>query len=318
MAPIEADDDFDVGMSFSSNFTLYEYVKIGALCISECQSLMQIGSRYLGILDKLFSLEGKTALVTGAASGIGRMAATALIEAGCNVLIASRKGDACEAVAAELNQLGGGKAIGFAGDVSSEEGIKTLVKEVNSRTDKLDILINNAGVTWGEPLDTFPYKAWSKVMDVNVTGVFHLSQQLLPLLEKSASPGDPARVINLGSVMGTAALGEGAYSYAASKAAVHHITKIMARELAHRHITFNAFAPGPFQSKMTAFATATEDQADHVGKGVPLGRIGTPEDIAGATLYLCGRGGAYITGAILPLDGGIHINPESDLFGMER
>lgn len=273
----------------------------------------------MGILDRLFSLEGKTALVTGAATGIGRMAATALVEAGATVLIASRKGEACEAVASELNAMGtSGKAEGFAGDVGTEDGINALVKEVSSRTDKLDILINNAGVTWGEPIDTFPYAAWSKVMDVNVTGVFHLSQQLLPLLENAATADDPARVINLGSVMGDAALGEGAYSYAASKAAVHHITKIMARELAERHITFNAFAPGPFQSKMTAFATATEDQAEHVGKGVPLGRIGNPEDIAGATLYLCGRGGAYITGAILPLDGGIHVNPAPDLFGVHR
>jgi NAD(P)-dependent dehydrogenase (short-subunit alcohol dehydrogenase family) len=300
-------------------FVLYEYVKIGALCNRESQSLNGIWRNDLGILDKLFSLEGKNALVTGAATGIGRMAATALIEAGATVMIASRKGEACEAVAKELNAMGAkGKAVGFAGDVGTEEGINALVKEVKSRTDTLNILINNAGVTWGEPIDTFPYAAWSKVMDVNVTGVFHLSQQLMPLLEAAATKEDPARVINLGSVMGDAALGEGAYSYAASKAAVHHITKIMARELAERNITFNAFAPGPFQSKMTAFATATEEQADHVGQGVPLGRIGEPDDIAGATLYLCGKGGAYITGAILPLDGGIHVNPAPDLFGMHR
>jgi len=272
----------------------------------------------MGILEDLFALSGKTALVTGAATGIGKMAATGLVEAGCNVLIASRKAEACEAVAAELNELGGGKATGFAGDVSTEAGITDLVNTVKSHTDNLHILINNAGTTWGESMDQFPYEAWSRVMDVNVTGVFHLTQQLLPMLQKDATLQDPARVINLGSVMGTAALGEGAYSYAASKAAVHHITKIMARELAHRHITFNAFAPGPFQSKMTAFATATDEQAEHVGKGVPLGRIGAPSDIAGATLYLCGKGGAYITGAILPLDGGIHVNPEADLFGMHR
>ena len=118
--------------------------------------------------------------------------------------------------------------------------------------------------------------------------------------------------------MGTAPLADGAYSYTASKAAVHHMTKTLARELASKHITFNAFAPGPFQSRMTAFATATDEQAAHVGKGVPLGRIGSPEDIAGATLYLCGRGGAYVTGAILPLDGGIHVDPARDLFGKDR
>lgn len=273
----------------------------------------------MSILEELFSMKGKTALVTGAATGIGRMAATALVKAGCRVMIASRKGEACEAVAGELNAMGAeGRAEGFAGDVSSKEGIDALVAEVLSRTDALHILINNAGVTWGAPMDEFPYEAWSKVMDVNVTGLFYLTQKLLPTLQGSSSPQDPARVINLGSVMGTAALGEGAYSYSASKAAVHHMTKIMARELAERHITFNAFAPGPFQSKMTAFATATEEQADHVGKGVPLGRIGSPDDIAGATLYLCGKGGSYITGAILPLDGGIHVNPEADLFGMHR
>ena len=273
----------------------------------------------MGILDDLFALNGKTALVTGAATGIGRMAATALVEAGCDVLIASRKGEACEAVAAELNASGAsGKATGFAGDVSTEAGIDALVAEVGKHTDTLNILINNAGVTWGAPMKDFPYEAWAKVMDVNVTGVFHLTRQLLPMLMKSATKEDPSRVINLGSVMGTAPLGEGAYSYSASKAAVHHITKIMARELAHKQVTFNAFAPGPFQSRMTAFATATEEQAEHVGKGVPLGRIGSPEDVAGATLYLCGRGGAYITGAILPLDGGIHTNPESDLFGASR
>lgn len=270
----------------------------------------------MDFLNDLFSLNGKTALVTGGATGIGRMAATALKEAGANVLIASRKGEDCERVAEELNKsAGGGNAGGFAGDVGTEEGISALVKAVESRTGTLDILINNAGVSWGEPLGTFPYMAWAKVLDVNLTGVFHLTQQLLPMLEKSASKDDPSRVINLGSVMGHAAIGDGAYSYSASKAAVHHLTRILARELAEKHITFNAFAPGPFQSKMTAFATATDEQAERVGKGVPLGRIGSPDDIAGATLYLCGRGGSYITGAVLPLDGGIHVNPERDLFG---
>ncbi|MEM7215292.1 MAG: SDR family oxidoreductase [Pseudomonadota bacterium] len=269
----------------------------------------------MSILEELFSLSGKSALVTGAATGIGRMTATALVRAGCNVMIASRKRDACEAVAAELNELGGGKAEGFAGDVSTEEGIAALVEEVKSRTDKLHILVNNAGTTWGVPLEEFPYQAWSKVLDVNVTGLFHLTQQLLPQLEAAATDEDPARVINLGSIMGTSPIGDGAYSYSASKAAVHHMTRILAKELAAKRITFNAFAPGPFQSKMTAFATATDEQAAKVGSGVPLGRIGSPEDIAGATLYLCGRGGAYITGAILPLDGGLHVSPRKELFG---
>ncbi len=270
----------------------------------------------MGFIDDLFTLKGKTALVTGAASGIGRMAATALVEAGAHVMIASRKGDACEAVAEQLNERDApGSAEGFAGDVSTEEGVKALAETVKSKTGKLDILINNAGVTWGAPMEEFPYAAWSKVMDVNVTGLAHLTRDLLPLLTAAATDEDPARVINLGSVMGSSPIGEGAYSYAASKAAVHHLTRIFAKELADKRITFNAFAPGPFQSKMTAFATATDEQAAKVGEGVPLGRIGAPEDIAGATLYLCGRGGAYITGAVLPLDGGLHVDPRGSLFG---
>ena len=269
----------------------------------------------MDIFKKLFSLEGKTALVTGGATGIGRMISTALVAAGANVMIASRKGEDCKAVADELNADGHiGNAEGFAGDVGTEAGVHDLVEAVQSRTDKLDILVNNAGVTWGQPLEEFPYMAWARVMNVNVSGLFQLTRDLLPLLERSASHEDPARVINLGSVMGTVAMGDGAYSYAASKAAVHHLTKILAKELADKKITINAFAPGPFQSKMTAFATGTDEKAAAVGAGVPLGRIGHPDDIAGATLYLCGKGGSYVTGAILPLCGGTHVMTGRQLF----
>lgn len=258
----------------------------------------------MSYLDELFSVRGKTALVTGAGTGIGRMAATALVQAGANVMIASRKGADCARVAEELNSLGGGNAEGFSGDVSTEEGVAALAGEVSRRTDTLNILINNAGISWGAEFEEFPYSAWAKVMNVNVTGLFHLTRELMPLLLKAASPSDPSRIINLGSVMGTQPLADGAYSYTASKAAVHHLTRTLANEFAERHVTVNAFAPGPFQSRMTAFATATDEQAETVGKRVPIGRIGTPDDIAGATLYLCSRAGSYVTGAILPLDGG--------------
>lgn len=269
----------------------------------------------MSIYEDLFSVKGKTALVTGAATGIGRMAATALAMAGAKVLIASRKGADCERVAGEINALGGpGSAEGFAGDVSTEAGIDTLVAEVKARTGQLHILINNAGVTWGEPLETFPYKAWARVLDVNVTGLFHLTRQLLPLLDAAASDDDPARIINLGSVMGTQPMADGAYSYTASKAAVHHLTRTLADEFAGRRITVNAFAPGPFQSRMTAFATGSDEGADKVGQRVPLGRIGAPTDIAAATLFLCGRGGGYVTGAILPLDGGQSVQHGMKLF----
>lgn len=256
-------------------------------------------------LDHLYSLDGKTALVTGGASGIGRMCAESLVRAGARVLIASRKAEACARVAGELNALGAdGRCEAFGGDVGTGKGVAALAAEVRARCGKLDILVNNAGKTWGEPMASFPFAAWEGVMSVNVAGLFTLTRDLLPLLEKAASLDDPARVINLGSVMGAAPMGSGAYSYAASKAAVHHLTRIFARELARRHITVNAFAPGPFQSRMMAFATDDPDRRAVTASGVPLGRIGRPDDIAGALLFLCGRGGAYVTGAILPIDGG--------------
>lgn len=266
-------------------------------------------------LDTLFSVSGKMALVTGGATGIGRMIAEALVRAGARVLIVSRKGDACEDVARELNGLGApGSAEGFAGDVGTEAGVMALADGVRERTSALHILVNNAGKSWGEPLDVFPYKAWESVFSVNVAGLFTLTQQLLPLLQAAASDEDPARVVNLGSVMGALPMGDRAYSYAASKAAVHHLTRILAKELAGRRITVNAFAPGPFQSRMTAFATANEATRALVAAGVPFGRIGRPDDIAGALLFLCGRGGAYTTGAIIPLDGGVGVECGHDLF----
>ena len=268
-----------------------------------------------GYLGSLFGVSGKTALVTGGATGIGRMIATALVQAGARVLIASRKGEDCVRVADEINALGApGKAEGFAGDVGTADGVVALVQEVQARTDRLNILVNNAGVSWGAPYEEFPHAAWSKVMSVNVAGLFTLTRDLTPLLLRAASDADPARVINLGSVMGTQPAADGAYSYSASKAAVHHLTRILAEELASKRVTVNAFAPGPFQSRMTAFATAKDEQVEKVGAGVPLGRIGAPDDVAGATLYLCSRAGSYITGAILPIDGGLSVQHDIRLF----
>ncbi|WP_102223202.1 SDR family oxidoreductase [Acidimangrovimonas sediminis] len=265
--------------------------------------------------EDLFTLPGKVALVTGGATGIGRMAAEALVRAGARVLIASRKGEACTAVAEELNALGApGSAEGFAGDVATEAGVKALAAEVAARTDRLHILMNNAGRSWGAPLEDFPHEAWGKVLDLNVTGLFTLTQALLPLLEAGASADDPARVVNLGSVMGEIPMGGRAYSYAASKAAVHHLTRILGQELAPRHVTVNALAPGPFPSKMTAFATADPETRAKVEETVPMGRVGRPEDIAGCVLFLCGRGGSYVTGAVLPVSGGVNVTTGTPLF----
>lgn len=266
-------------------------------------------------LNSLYGVSGKTALVTGGGTGIGRMIAESLVMGGARVLICSRKLPAVKAAAAELNALGySGSAEAFAGDVASEEGIAAIVSEVRSRSKTLNILVNNAGITWGAPLGAFPHKGWSKVMAVNVDGLFQLTQSLLPELINSAKDDDPSRVINLGSVMGSVPMGDGAYSYAASKAAVHQLTRILGKELAGSRVTVNAFAPGPFRSKMTAFATGSDSQSEKVGKDVPLGRVGTPDDIAAATLFLCGRGGSYVTGAILPLCGGIHLTTSVNIF----
>ncbi|MEO0390819.1 MAG: SDR family NAD(P)-dependent oxidoreductase [Pseudomonadota bacterium] len=265
--------------------------------------------------NTLFSLHGKVALVTGGATGIGRMAATGLMQAGAKVFIASRKAEACVAVADELNAMGAaGEVIGFGGDVGSADGVAALAATLKDHTDTLNILMNNAGVTWGAPMGQFPFEAWAKVQGVNNAGLFHLTQTLLPMLMASATADDPSRVVNVGSVMGDAALGDGAYSYAASKAAVHHITQIMAKELAGHHVTVNALAPGPFVSRMTAFATADEGMREKVGDDVPLGRVGRDEDIAGCLQFLCGRGGSYITGAILPVSGGIQVMTGPNLF----
>ena len=263
----------------------------------------------------LFSLHGKTALITGGATGIGRMAAEALMRAGARVLIASRKGEACEAVAAELNAIDApGTIEGFGGDVGSEAGVDALVAEVKKRSETLDILMNNAGITWGAPMGQFPFAAWEKVMNVNVAGLFHLTQKLLPMLIASGTVDDPSRVVNVGSVMGEREMGDGAYSYAASKAAVIHLSKILGKELAGHAVTVNALAPGPFVSRMTAFATHDEDMRAKVGADVPLRRVGRDEDIAGCMLFLCGRGGGYVTGAVIPVSGGINVMSGPNIF----
>lgn len=264
---------------------------------------------------QLFSVAGKRALVTGGATGIGAMIARALMAGGAEVMIASRKQAACEAMADHLNGLGlPGHAEGFAGDVGTEAGIAALVAEVAVRTDRLDILVNNAGISWGAPLDSFPHTQWGRVMGVNVAGMFTLTRDLLPLLRAAATPDHPARIVNLGSVMGTVPVTEGAYSYTMSKAAVHHMTKVFATEFAPSHITANALAPGPFRSNMTAFATGSDAGAARVARNVPLGRIGEADDLAGAILYLCSAAGSYVSGAILPLDGGMSVKAPIDLF----
>lgn len=260
-------------------------------------------------IDNLFNVSGKVALVTGGGSGIGTMATEALVRAGCKVYIASRRLESCEAVAEELNAVGPGEVVALQADLMTPEGTAVLASALGAREKQLDILVNNSGMTWGAELDEFPRSKWDEVLTLNVTAVADLTRLLLPMLQKAGIAEDPARVINLGSVVGTRPAPSNAYSYAASKAAVHHLTRILANELGSRHITVNAIAPGPFPSRMMAHVTENEARRRAMESQVPLHRVGTPEDIAGVLLLLTSRGGAYISGGIIPLDGGMSAQP---------
>ena len=252
-------------------------------------------------MTELFSLQGKTALVTGGSRGIGFMIATGLLQAGASVVISARKQHELDDAKAALGEFGDVHAI--RADVSTLEGVEALAAEVSAHFPVLNILVNNAGATWGMPLDDFDENAWDKVMDTNVKGVFFLTQKLLPNLRAAATPDDPARVINIGSIDGLHVNPMDTYSYAASKAGVHHLTRALARKLGPEHITVNAVAPGPFESKM--MAATLRAFGDNIAQSAPLRRIGRPDDMAGVAVFLSSRAGSYITGAVIPVDGGI-------------
>jgi NAD(P)-dependent dehydrogenase (short-subunit alcohol dehydrogenase family) len=252
-------------------------------------------------LERLFGLRGKVALVTGGGQGIGRMIAAGLLSAGADVYIASRKLDVCEATAAELAGLG--RCVALAADLSSEEGCTELAAALRDRESQLHVLVNNSGATWGAPLDEFPDSAWDRSFDLNVRAVFNLTRALLPQLRAAATEDDPARVVNIGSIDGLRVPTLETYAYSASKAAVHHLTRVLARRLGPDGITVNAIAPGPFESHM--MRATLETFGAEIAATSPLGRIGHPDDIAGAAIYLSSQAGAYVTGAVLPVDGGI-------------
>jgi NAD(P)-dependent dehydrogenase (short-subunit alcohol dehydrogenase family) len=254
-------------------------------------------------MSGLFDVSGKSAVVTGGSRGIGLMIARGLVQAGAKVFISSRKAEDLEAAAAELQRDGECEAI--PADLSTPDGAQNLARAVMERTDSLPILVNNAGATWGAPLEDFPQSGWDRTMHTNVEGIFHLTVSLLPALRAAASVEDPARVVNIGSVDGIRVPSVENYSYSASKAAVHMLTRHLAKRLAPEHITVNAIAPGPFESKMMAWMLRDEDSRSAVESMVPLARIGRPDDAAGLTIFLCSRAGSYLTGAVIPLDGGI-------------
>ena len=258
-------------------------------------------------MNNLFSIEGKIALVTGGSRGIGEMIAAGFLANGAKVYISSRKAEVCDETANRLQEQYGGECISLPADLSNLNGIESLVNSLPDG-EKLDILVNNAGASWGEPIDEYSEKGWDKVMDTNVKGVFFLTQKLLPLLRSSATSEDPSRVINIGSIDGIKTGLFDAFSYGPSKAALHHLTRVLAASLVKENIIVNAIAPGPFPTWMLSTGVGgggdLDINWDEVGNSNPRGRVGTPEDIAGLAIFLCSRAGAYTVGETITCDGG--------------
>ena len=257
-------------------------------------------------LAGLFGLTGKTAVVTGGSRGIGYMIAAGLVTNGVNVFITARKAQACDEAAAELDAMSDtASCTSIPADMADEAGLATFVEALRGHTDSVDILVNNAGAAWGAPLGEFPEQGFDKVMDINVKAPFMLTQALLPELERNATPDDPGRVIMIGSIDGIRVPIGDNYSYSASKAGIQMLARHLAGHLVGRNLTVNSIAPGPFESKMMAYMLADDDSRQMVEGNVPRGRIGTAADIAGTVIFLASRAGAFTTGAIVPVDGGI-------------
>src|SRR5436190_17112301 len=253
-------------------------------------------------MTDLFSLRGRTALVTGGSRGIGAAIAAEFLRAGARVIVCARKEGELTAATGRLGELG--DCEGIVADLSSLEGVRALAAAVTERTDRLHVLVNNAGATWGAPLEEFPEDGFDKVMSVNVKALQYLTSACLPLLRAAATEDDPARVINIGSIDGMNAPITENYVYSASKAAVHQLTRHLARRLAPEHILVNAIAPGMFESKMTAFIANEPAIAEAANAMIPLKRMGRPEEIGGSAVYLASRAGGYTTGEVLIVDGG--------------
>ncbi len=253
--------------------------------------------------DDLFDVAGKVVLVTGGADGMGRMIAEGFVRSGARVFITSRRMDRCVEAAAALRAWGSCEPV--QSDLSTPEGAMALASEMRARLGRLDVLVNNAGKTWAAPLEAFPDSGWNAVMAINLQAPFVLVRELLPLLKAGGTADDPARVINIGSVSGTRVEGINTYPYTASKAAILHLTRHLAADLAEANITVNVVAPGYFPTRMTAHIRNDQEEARILNARIPLRRLGRPDDIAGACLFLASRAASYITGAEIPVDGGL-------------
>ncbi|OMP85780.1 Rhamnolipids biosynthesis 3-oxoacyl-[acyl-carrier-protein] reductase [Diplodia seriata] len=254
-------------------------------------------------------LQGKVVLVTGGAKGIGRMISEGFVTNGAKVYISSRDAKACDAAVAELNAAGqasGGSAHAIPADFYKEEECKRLADELARRERRLHVLVNNSGSNWGAPYDEYPESAWVRVLTLNLHRVFTITQLVTPLLEKAAAEGEPARVINIGSVDGLRVPALETFAYSSSKAGLHHLSRVLASHLGKRNITSNTLACGPFESKM--MAATLKQYKDVIESGIPLHRIGSPEDVAGACLFLSSKAGSFVNGATIALDGGSVIN----------
>lgn len=249
--------------------------------------------------SKLFSLEGRVAVVTGGSRGIGAMIAEGFIAAGCaRVYITARKAAVVEETAARLGE----RCIALPCDIANVAGIEQLAADLAAREDKIDILVNNAGAAWGAEFDDFPEAGWNKVMDLNVKTPFFLTQKLHGLLMAAATNGQPAKVINIASIDGLRPNPWETYSYQASKAALVHLTRRMAARLIRDNIVVSCICPGAFPSEMNKAAAINPEE---LSKGIPSGRVGTIEDMAGGAIFLASRAGDYVVGTPLPIDGGI-------------
>lgn len=254
-------------------------------------------------INDLFSVAGKTAVVTGGSRGIGKMIAEGFVANGVKTYITARKAEACVATAAELSEFG--KCIAIPADLSSDDGREAFVNALKNREEKIDILVNNAGAAWGAPFEDYPADGYDKVMDINVRAIFLLTKELMPLLTKDASMNDPSRVINIGSIDGLRVSTTDNFAYGASKAAVHFLTKNLSVRLGPKGVTVNAIAPGPFESKMMQHTL--EQYQERIERENPLGRIGNAQDMAGLALYLASNAAKYVNGQVIALDGGRHL-----------